>query len=191
MERLLFFILLHSCIYAQATSDIQNQSETSDWFVSTVGKEVANFQTSKNQNKLQVKQFDWPVGSEIQDIDNRLVVYRDFRSYNQFLLIYNQTKNILLLKDVRGNSKEHAVIPMWLVPARNIAVLLIKQESVELMCIEKFDAGERRAKCNGLIRAALLPDTMVKDINTPWLGNFSSIHELDISFRKMGIHLVL
>lgn len=142
------------------------------------------------RKELQIE-FRWPRGVQIQDIGNYLDIFRDFRSYNQFLLIYNDSENQLLLQDVKVNFDDHEIIPSWTIPSKHIAVLLVKQESITLRCIEKFEFGERKASCASMIKAGLLPDTMVAKTNKPWVGNFSSINELDIEFRSIGIHLII
>ena len=141
------------------------------------------------QNELQTESMRWPVGTEQQDISSFLDIYRDFRSYNQLLLIHNFSKNDVLLQESDLRKKDK--ISTWVIPREKIALLFIRQDPVSLICVEKFTTGEQITSCKNVIKAGLLPDTMVFKSKKNWIGNFRTIFDVDLALRALGVHIIV
>ena len=132
MERLLVFVLLNFLICTQSYCDPENKrSDVDSWHAVASHNKIVDYKKNKSQSDLKKNDIVWPKGSINQDIGTRLSIYRDFRSYNQFLLIYNYSEYTLLLRDFKERDRQHTIIPMQLVPTHNNAVLLVKQESID------------------------------------------------------------
>lgn len=139
--------------------------------------------------KLQVSpvtKFLWPQGSMRLQIDDKLEVYRDWRSYDQLLLIHNYSEHDILL---HGNQSDEDA--NWLLPAGQITALVVKQESMVLRCIEQSSGGEATVSCYDCIQAGLLEDTTYRPLSGRWLGNFADIYNFAMALNTLGLQIII